>query len=56
MTPAEGRIDPRDWAAPPPSGIKRYVTLLGWLPVYDRSLVRFDVIAGATIWGCSCPR
>ena len=47
--------DPRRWAAPPPSGIRRYVPLLSWLPAYDRSWLRFDVIAGATIWGLLVP-
>jgi hypothetical protein len=42
-------IDPRTWAAPPPSGLRRYVPILTWLPAYDSSFLRFDVIAGATI-------
>jgi sulfate permease, SulP family len=50
-----GPTDPRRWAAPPPSGIRRYVPLLTWLPAYDRSWLRFDVIAGATIWGLLVP-
>ncbi len=48
-------IDPRAWAAPPPSGIRRYVPILTWLPAYDRSYLRFDAIAGATIWGLLVP-
>jgi SulP family sulfate permease len=31
------------------------VPLLQWLPAYDRSWLRFDVIAGATIWGLLVP-
>jgi MFS superfamily sulfate permease-like transporter len=45
------RVDPRAWDAPPPSGRHRYVPILSWLPQYDRSFLRFDVIAGATVWG-----
>jgi sulfate permease, SulP family len=47
--------DPRRWAAPSPSGVRRHVPLLGWLPSYDRPWLRFDVIAGATIWGLLVP-
>jgi sulfate permease, SulP family len=31
------------------------VPLLVWLPSYDRTWLRFDVIAGATIWGLLVP-
>ena len=48
-------VDPATWAASPPSGIRRYVPILTWLPAYDRGNVRFDVIAGATIWGLLIP-
>jgi len=48
-------VDPRAWAAPRPSGIRRYVPILSWLPVYDRSFLRFDAIAGATVWGLLVP-
>jgi high affinity sulfate transporter 1 len=48
-------VDPRSWAAPSPSGIRRYVPILTWLPKYDRSFLRFDVIAGATVWGLLVP-
>ena len=48
-------VDPRDWAAPRPSGLRRYVPILTWLPAYDRGWLRFDVIAGATIWGLLVP-
>jgi SulP family sulfate permease len=50
-----GSTDPRRWAAPPPSGIRRYVPVLTWLRAYDRTWLRFDVIAGATIWGLLVP-
>jgi SulP family sulfate permease len=47
--------DARSWAAPRASGLKRYVPILGWLPAYDPRLLRFDVIAGATLWGLLVP-
>lgn len=43
------------WGAPRASGVRRYVPILGWLPSYDRRLLRFDVIAGATLWGLLVP-
>ena len=49
------RVDPREWAAPRPRGLRRYVPILVWLPTYDRSFLRFDVVAGATIWGLLVP-
>jgi sulfate permease, SulP family len=48
-------VDPRAWAAPPPTGIRRFVPILRWLPTYDWRFVRFDVIAGATVWGLLVP-
>ena len=50
-----GRLDPHAWAAPGPSGIRRYLPILTWLPSYDRGFLRFDVIAGATVWGLLVP-
>ena len=47
--------DPRDWAAPKPSGLHRLLPILTWLPSYDRTSVRFDLIAGATLWGLLVP-
>jgi high affinity sulfate transporter 1 len=35
--------------------VRRYVPILTWLPAYDRGLLRYDVIAGATIWGLLVP-
>jgi sulfate permease, SulP family len=49
------RVDAHAWAAPEPTGIRRYVPILRWLPTYDRSFLRFDVIAGATVWGLLVP-
>jgi high affinity sulfate transporter 1 len=48
-------VDPRAWAAPTPSGIRRFVPIVSWLPAYDPRLLRFDVIAGATVWGLLVP-
>jgi len=31
------------------------VPILSWLPAYDRSFLRFDAIAGATVWGLLVP-
>ncbi len=48
-------VDPHSWAAPKPKGIRGFVPILTWLPAYDRSFLRFDAIAGATIWGLLVP-
>jgi sulfate permease, SulP family len=40
---------------PKPSGVRRFVPILQWLPKYDRQWLRFDVIAGATVWGLLVP-
>jgi len=48
-------VDRHAWAAPPASGIRRFVPAVGWLPRYDRGFLRFDVVAGATIWGLLVP-
>jgi high affinity sulfate transporter 1 len=49
------RVDPRAWAAPRPAGLRRFVPIVAWLPSYDRSFLRFDLIAGATIWALLVP-
>jgi sulfate permease, SulP family len=48
-------VDPRTWAEPPPTGVHRFVPAVAWLPAYDRENLRFDLIAGATIWGLLIP-
>ncbi len=48
-------VDPRTWAAPPPSGIRRFVPIVRWLPDYHGRYLRFDLIAGATVWGLLVP-
>lgn len=55
MGSADPTTDPRAWAAAKPSGLRRYVPILRWLPAYDRRLLRFDVVAGATVWGLLVP-
>ncbi|MGL4649674.1 MAG: SulP family inorganic anion transporter [Caldilineaceae bacterium] len=37
------------------SRLKRMIPILGWLPSYDRSWLRADVIAGLTLWGLLAP-
>ena len=32
-----------------------YVPILSWLPHYDRSWLRLDIIAGLTLWGLVVP-
>lgn len=54
-TSVEHAVDPRTWAVPPPSGVRRCVPILRWLPGYERRWLRFDVIAGATVWGLLVP-
>jgi SulP family sulfate permease len=33
----------------------RFIPILSWLPRYDRSWLRFDVVAGLTLWGLVVP-
>src|SRR2546430_2303463 len=35
--------------------LTRYVPILSWLPSYQRSWLRFDLIAGATVWAVIVP-
>ncbi len=51
----EPSVDSRRWAAPRPSGVRRFLPILSWLPAYESGWLRFDVIAGATIWGLLVP-
>lgn len=48
-------VDAHAWAEPRPAGLRRYVPILTWLPAYDRGNLRFDVLAGATVWGLLVP-
>ena len=38
-----------------PNLLVRYLPILGWLPSYDRSWLRLDIIAGLTLWGLIVP-
>ena len=39
----------------PPNKLTRYIPILTWLPRYDRSWLRPDIIAGLTLWGLVVP-
>ena len=39
----------------PPSGVKRYVPILAWLPHYQKSWLVADSLAGLTLWGLLVP-
>ncbi len=47
--------DVRQWGTPPPSGVRRWLPIVAWLPGYELGWLRFDAIAGATIWGLLVP-
>ena len=38
-----------------PSGLGRYVPIVDWLPRYQKTWLRADVIAGLTLWGLVVP-
>ena len=38
-----------------PTGLARYLPILTWLPRYDRSWLRGDVIAGLSVWALMVP-
>jgi SulP family sulfate permease len=35
--------------------VRRYVPITAWLPAYDRSFLRFDLVAGIVGWGVMVP-
>jgi len=45
----------QDKTAKRSTGIARLVPAVSWLPSYDRSWLRLDVIAGLTLWGLVVP-
>jgi len=48
---AIGRIQARQvWTR-----VSRYIPIATWLPRYDRSFLRSDVISGLTVWGVNVP-
>ncbi len=48
MTAQENQLDRRP-------ALSRFLPILKWLPQYDRSWLRFDIIAGLTLWGLVVP-
>jgi len=38
-----------------PTGIRRFIPILSWLPHYDRSWLAVDIVAGLTLWGLVVP-
>ena len=38
-----------------PSGIARFLPIAGWLPQYDRSWLKGDIIAGLSVWALMVP-
>ena len=45
-----------DGPEPNPRGIARYIPIVGWLPRYNRSWLRLDVIAGVTVAALVVPK
>lgn len=45
-----------DGPEPTPTGIARYIPIFGWLPRYNRKLLRPDVIAGVTVAALVIPK
>ena len=39
----------------PKSGLKSFIPILEWLPKYDKSWIRLDVIAALTVWALLVP-
>jgi MFS superfamily sulfate permease-like transporter len=37
------------------SSIKSFIPILDWLPKYDKSWLRFDIIAALTMWALLVP-
>ena len=40
---------------PQPNTLVRFLPILSWLPGYERSWLRLDIIAGLTLWGLVVP-
>ena len=45
-----------DLRRPQPSGLARVLPIAAWLPRYDRSWLRFDVVAALTTWALVVPQ
>src|SRR5436190_610058 len=48
-------LEHKENAAKPRGWLTRYLPILSWLPSYQRSWLRFDLIAGATVWAVVVP-
>jgi SulP family sulfate permease len=55
MSSPPARADSPPARTEKPTGIRRYIPILSWLPLYDRSWLSLDVIAGLTLWGLVVP-
>jgi len=44
-----------DRAEDKPVGLKRFMPILIWLPQYDKSWLKRDVIAGLSVWALMVP-
>ncbi len=58
ITPTPDQDCPRvpdAWREAPPTGIRRYVPIVGWLSRYRRPSLVFDVVAGITVGGVLVP-
>src|SRR2546430_14528494 len=48
-------LEHKENAAKQHGWLTRYLPILSWLPSYQRSWLRFDLIAGATVWAVIVP-
>jgi Sulfate permease family len=49
-------VDVAAWAAPPVSGLARFVAIARWLPQYGGGKwLAADLLAGMTVWGLIVP-
>ena len=51
----ENRTNDHSRAASAAGAIKRYVPITSWIPSYERTWLRPDIIAGLTLWGILIP-
>ena len=55
MTTNEPDLAPTGASADEPRGLERFVPALVWLPRYDRSWLKNDVLAGLSVWALMVP-
>jgi hypothetical protein len=53
--PAMSTIIKKENSPKHPSGLKRFIPALSWLPKYDRKWLSLDALAGLTLWGLVVP-